>query len=268
MKIAAYNYREFDEAEFFDKFSPSSFFPSNHSFYKRIQSEGNYNICITRQVLEYCKLSQNFYNRIIYDGVFMESDLPKYFINDKENYFVFVGRVEPNKGLDDLLISFGQFYKSHRDYSLKILGSYSKNSQYFNKCIDIVKKEGLLDCVHFLGYLKDAKNYIAKAKALIVPSHFEGFGFVTVEAMIYKTLVIGRDTSGTKEQFDIGLERTGNEIGIRFIDNGGLLSAMIKAAEIDNTSMIERAFDVVSKMYSIEKNIKKINELYLDCIKH
>lgn len=40
--------------------------------------------------------------------------------------------------------------------------------------------------------------------ALIVPSPFEAFGLITAEAMFNKCLVIGRDTAGTKEQFDNG----------------------------------------------------------------
>ena len=45
---------------------------------------------------------------------------------------------------------------------------------------------------------------MSKALALFVPSSFEGFGFITVEAMFCGCLVIGRNTGGTKEQFDNG----------------------------------------------------------------
>lgn len=47
-----------------------------------------------------------------------------------------------------------------------------------------------------------------RATALIVPSPFEAFGLITAEAMFNKCLVIGKDTAGTKEQFDNGQKNT------------------------------------------------------------
>lgn len=61
--------------------------------------------------------------------------------------------------------------------------------------------------VVFLGMRKDIYSLMKDAMALIVPSYWEGFGFITTEAMFNGCLVIGRNTSGTKEQFDNGLDR-------------------------------------------------------------
>lgn len=57
---------------------------------------------------------------------------------------------------------------------------------------------------------------MSKAQALIVASRFEGFGFITTEAMWNDCLVIGKNIAGTKEQFDNGVAETGHEIGLRF----------------------------------------------------
>ena len=51
---------------------------------------------------------------------------------------------------------------------------------------------------------------------LIVPSKCEGFGLVTVEGMLNGSLVVGKDTGGTKEQFDNGKSFCGKEIGLRY----------------------------------------------------
>ncbi|CDA75222.1 glycosyl transferase group 1 [Bacteroides sp. CAG:530] len=255
------------QREFFDKFCSTSLFPNNKYFYDRIQTKGNYNICITRQVLDNCRLSENFCNRVIYDGVFKKSQLPKLDHVEKEKYILFVGRVEPNKGLDDLLLAFADFNKKYPKFTLKVVGSYNDSSLYFKTCKRIINEYSLQNSVNFLGSRTDIYLLMAHAQALVVASHFEGFGFATVEAMINKTIVIGRNTSGTKEQFDIGLNLTGQEIGFRFSNKEQLQKELCEIVEKDNATMIRNAYKVASELYTVEKCVDSINKLYIDCIK-
>ena len=255
------------QREFFDKFCSTSLFPNNKYFYDRIQTKGNYNICITRQVLDNCRLSENFCNRVIYDGVFKKSQLPKLDHVEKEKYILFVGRVEPNKGLDDLLLAFADFNKKYPKITLKVVGSYNDYSLYFKTCKRIINEYSLQNSVNFLGSRTDIYLLMAHAKALVVASHFEGFGFATVEAMINKTIVIGRNTSGTKEQFDIGLNLTGQEIGFRFSNKEQLQKKLCEIVEKDNATMIRNAYKVASELYTVEKCVDSINKLYIDCTK-
>ena len=57
----------------------------------------------------------------------------------------------------------------------------------------------MCDNVKFLGIRKDIYSLMKNAMALVVSSPSEGFGFITVEAMLNGCLVIGRNTAGTKE---------------------------------------------------------------------
>lgn len=255
------------QRELFDKFCSVSLFPNNRYFYNRIKTKGNFNICITKQVLDNCRLSENNYNRIIYDGVFKKSQLPNNVNIEKENYILFVGRVEPNKGLDDLLLAFADFNKKYPNYILKVVGPYNEYSQYFKDCKRIISNHCLQDSVYFLGSRTDIYMLMSKAQALVVASHFEGFGFTTVEAMINKTVVIGRNTSGTKEQFDIGLSLIGQEIGFRFSNIEQLENQLCQIVEKDNTIMIQNAYKVASELYTVEKCVDSINKLYIDCTK-
>ena len=255
------------QREFFDKFCPVSLFPNNKYFYSRIKTKGNFNVCITKQVLDNCRLTENKYNRIIYDGVFKKSQLAELDNADKEKYILFVGRVEPNKGLDELLLSYAYFNKKHPDYTLKVVGSYNENSDYFKNCAQIVNDNNLSNSVQFLGCRNDIFKLMSKAQAHVVDSHFEGFGFTTVEAMINKTIVIGRNTSGTKEQFDIGLRISGHEIGLRFSNTEELSHLLCLAVEKDFRQMIQNAYKVASELYTVEKCVDSINKLYVDCIK-
>ena len=100
------------------------------------------------------------------------------------------------------------------------------------------------------------------ALALVVPSRFEGFGFITVEAMLNGCLVIGNNTAGTKEQFDIGKRQTGSEIGLRYDNAFELQVLMNRALEEDFREMKENARRVVLQNYTIEKNAEDILCLY------
>ena len=252
------------QRELFDKFSSVSLFPNNNYFYERIKSTNNYNICITKQVLENCKLTESFKNRVIYDGVFRKAELSSHIDFVKEKYFLYVGRVEPNKGLYDLLQAFYEFHKRYPDYRLKIAGHFESSNLYYVKCCDVIRNYNLESNVDFLGNRRDIYNLMSRATAHVVSSHFEGFGFTVVEAMINKTLVIGRNTSGIKEQFDLGLEATGHEIGLRFHDNHSLIQSLYDAVEKDNSLMIFDAYNVASDLYTIETCVASINKLYLD----
>ena len=67
------------------------------------------------------------------------------------------------------------------------------------KIISIIKALGLNDKVVLLGYKKNPYKYLAKAKALILFSRYEGMPNVILESMICKTPVIVSDFEGVED---------------------------------------------------------------------
>lgn len=119
--------------------------------------------------------------------------------------------------------------------------------------------------IKYLGFRTDIYSLMANATALLVPSYNEGFGFITVEAMLNKTLVIGRNVAGTKEQFDNGKDMSGMEIGIRFNTTEELSEKMLQVCKKNQSyfkQMINQAYNVVISNYTIEKNTQQIKNLY------
>ena len=55
---------------------------------------------------------------------------------------------------------------------------------------------GVTDRVHLVGYQSDIRPWYASVDVLLVPSLFEGFGRVAVEALAVGTPVIGNDVPG------------------------------------------------------------------------
>ncbi len=253
--------REYQDLDF-----RMTFFPRKSAFRKIIHQYGNFNIAITEGVFNYYNLRPGI-DRVVYDGVFPEAVTKNHCITEKGDYILFVGRIEEAKGPHTLLKPFAEFRKKHPNYHLKFAGKISENNGYFNLLKTIISENHLEDAIEFLGNRDDVYDLMRKARALIVPSRFEGFGFITAEAMLNNCLVIGRNTAGTKEQFDVGLTTTGHEIGFRYNDDVELLKCMYAAVETDTTQMLHDARGVVIKNYTLEKSASDVDAFYKQCIK-
>lgn len=235
-------------------------FPSLKCLKWKIKRPFSHCIAVTKAVYDYYKMTEK--DIVIYDGVIDESLQIKPSSEFPFPYFLTVGYVSDVKGTLSLVSQFAQFAQSNKDIHLLIVGDYYVGDDYYDGCIKIAEKYGVGDRVHFLGRRDDVYELMASAKALFVCSKFEGFGFTPVEAMYCNTLVIGRNVGGVKEQFDIGLARTGKEIALRFTDDEELPELMRRALSEDFTEMKQRARNVVLDNYTISRNAQQIFAFY------
>lgn len=247
--------REYQDLDFH-----MSIMPSKKHWLKRIHRKGNYNIAITKGIFQYFNLRDC--DTYIYDGVL---DLHKQvqMLENKSNYFLFVAGAAftPGKGLFDALKAFYVFSLTNHECMLYVAGAEIDN-QYKQACMSFIEEKKLSGYIKFLGVRHDVDSLMRKAIATLVPSEFEGFGFITVESMYNDCIVIGRDSAGTKEQFDNGLALTGKEIGLRFTTVEGFADCMEKAYRQDMEEMRRRAKKVVVYLYSIEESCNQLNKFY------
>lgn len=239
--------------------SGMTFWPSKKEFRRKILVSGNWNIAITRCVADYWNLREC--DQVIYDGVRMDYDqMPR---STDDRYFLFVGRVERNKGLLELLKAFRRYRKSGGDAVLKVAGRSS--AMYGLLCKAYIRIYAMKPYVEFLGSRDDVPELMNGALALVVASRTEGFGLAAVEAMSQGCVVIGNDTTGMKEQFDIGKDFTGDEIGLRYSGISQLTQALHLAASenVDFLAMRERARLAVLNKYQVAKMVGSIEDFYL-----
>ncbi len=237
-------------------------YPMRSCFQKKLKKH-SYAICITKDIQRHYKLDTDN-SCVIYNGVCSESQIR--FSLQKKDYFLFVGRLEPAKGVGELLIAFADFcmQRPDLDIRLKIAGD-TNNIRYYDFLLNEVKRLHIEERVDFLGMRKDVNDLMADAYLMLVPSLYEGFGRITAEAMQNGALVLGRNTAGTKEQFDNGLEITGEEIALRYSNHQELVRAMCEV--VDNGiehyfPMIERSQQVVKELYSTECSVRKVYDFY------
>ena len=239
--------------------SGMTFWPSERKFRRKILKEGNWNISITRCVADYWNLRDC--DGVIYDGVQMAQDVNPGYIGDR--YFLFVGRVERNKGLMELLRAFRRYRRSGGDAVLKVAGRSS--DMYGLLCRSYIRLHSLNPYVEFLGPCDDVLQLMRGALALVVASRTEGFGLTAVEAMSQGCVVVGNDTTGMKEQFDRGKEITGDEIGFRYRGVSELTRALelVSSENMDFSAIRERARQVVFNEYPVSKMVGNVEEFYL-----
>jgi len=120
-----------------------------------------------------------------------QSDSPR-----ERPYFLFVGRLEKIKGLDDVIPIFREFEGA--DLLIAGDGEYTEELKAIARAagVDGPRAEGeFTGRVEFLGRIdpKELRRYYSNAVALIVPSVcFETFGIILIEAFRQRTPVIAR----------------------------------------------------------------------------
>jgi glycosyltransferase involved in cell wall biosynthesis len=123
-------------------------------------------------------------------------------VNRKENWFLYMGRVETYKGVD---LAIKACVKA--GVPLKVAGT----GQDFENMKQLVKKLNARGLVKFLGYVTDEQkfNLMARTKALIFPVKDEDFGIVPVEANASGTAVIAYKEGGVLETISQENPKTG-----------------------------------------------------------
>jgi glycosyltransferase involved in cell wall biosynthesis len=124
----------------------------------------------------------------------------RYKTDDAHIVIGYVGRVTPNKGLEDLLAAFHALYQDHTNARLWIVGGPSADEQDYDAGLrGWVESHGLAQGVMFCGYQEDVPAYMSALDIFVTPSREESFGLTTVEAMAAARPVVGFDVAGTGE---------------------------------------------------------------------
>lgn len=120
---------------------------------------------------------------------------------------LFVGRIEPLKGIETLIQAIGLMRENKKldnyQLCLAIIGgdadaSEEEMSHEMVRLQKLRKDLGLNDFVNFLGKRpqSDLPYYYSAADIVVVPSHYESFGMVALEAMACGTPVIASQVGG------------------------------------------------------------------------
>ena len=114
-----------------------------------------------------------------------------------ERIVLFVGRLEPLKGVD-ILIGAASLLDSDVECSVLIVGGDETSNQQVQELQGLASNLGVGDRVAFVGAVDHdlLPLYYNAADVCVVPSHYESFGLVAVEAMASGLPVVASRVGG------------------------------------------------------------------------
>ena len=118
---------------------------------------------------------------------------------------LFVGNLIERKGLHSLLSALTRVRSVN--WRLRVVGREDVDPVYTHRCRKLVSSAGLENRVEFLGALNDGDLVRAyrTSQLLAVPSTFEGFGIVYLEAMRWGAVPIAGAMGGSAEIIQHGI---------------------------------------------------------------
>jgi glycosyltransferase involved in cell wall biosynthesis len=123
------------------------------------------------------------------------ADLRQFGIAAGRRVVTFVGRLEPQKGVDRLIATAPQWLTKLPDCDLLLLG----NGPLRSSLEAAASAAGIADHVHFAGWRPDVPNILAASSLLVLPSLWEGMPNVVLEAMASRLPVVASDVEGVRE---------------------------------------------------------------------
>ena len=200
--------------------------------------------------------------KIIYNGINWAdwSSVPnkevfrKQYPTISEKFVLFAGRLATNKGLSDLISAMQLIDKKSVD--LVITGADMGLGKHLEK---EASDKGVT--MHRLGHIDDEtyRSVLSAAEMLVLPSEYEAFGIVLLEAAAAKTAVIGTNVGGIPEAMSPG----NNGLIVEYNDVNNLAKSIAILLEDEKMSKeMGNSGREWAKNFSWESIVKEIENEY------
>ena len=155
----------------------------------------------------------------------------------------FLGRLNVNKGIEDLLNALNSDQLKSLDFTLMIGGSGTE--EYLEKLRNMIEQDKT-EKVNFLGYIKNREEFFNNIDIFVFPSFSEGLGLVLLEAMSFSKICITRNILPMTNYID-------DDSGYLFDDVDGLSNSIVSSIQDleNNIELIQK------KLFNIEKKLEK-----------
>lgn len=172
---------------------------------------------------------------------------------ERDNYLLYVGRLEQQKGLPMLLTAFSEM--ENKGEKLILLGDGGEK----NRLQQMTHELKIEQRVQFESYTNQTIQYYEKAEGVILSSYFEGFPNVLIEALSCGTPIVSFDSpSGPSEIIVDGI----NGYLVEYCNVGKLAEAMDLAL---STKWDHMKIKETSKKYTSAVLLEKYMDLQKKC---
>jgi starch synthase (maltosyl-transferring) len=117
-------------------------------------------------------------------------------VPDDAHLALFVGRLDPQKGLPDLLDAAERVLPRRPDWHLALVGDGPERGRILEA---LATRDALSGRIHWLGHRDDVPGLLKAADVLVLPSLWEGMPNVILEAMAARRAVVATAVEGTED---------------------------------------------------------------------
>ncbi|WP_434643716.1 glycosyltransferase family 4 protein [Thermoanaerobacterium thermosaccharolyticum] len=191
---------------------------------------------------------------IIYNGIPLLT--PKNISGNYDYDIILIGSLRDKQKGVDVLLKAVKIIENEIN-KVAIVG----DGKLKNDLINLRDKLGLRNKIEFLGFRENIDSLLEKSKIFVLPSRWEGFGLVIVEAMSKAKPIIASNVGGIPEIIKNG------KTGILVEPENELELANAIEKLLNNTEYAEylgkNAYNDAINRFSIETYVKNLRKLYM-----
>lgn len=186
----------------------------------------------------------------------------------KEKIILFVGRVSAPEKNVDLLVNAFIHAGLDKDWKLVLVGPYS--DEFYHKIEKICDQFGykIGENVHFLGSITDRKilnSIYCKSAVFVLPSEYESYGIVLVEALRKGCYLIGSENIPSFDEI-VDFGKYGTTIDINSISSFSNVLHDTAVAHIDDNDRIKCQIEYADNCFCWNTIIDVLNNRIQDAL--
>ncbi len=185
---------------------------------------------------------------------------PQISTNGRRPIVAFVGRLHPEKGVDDLIAAFVTVRQQVSDAILRIVGDGPARAD-IQRQVDAL---GLREAVMFTGTTHDVGAALEGVACVALPSRAEGLSYTLLEAMAKGIPCVATAVGGTPDLIESG--RTGTLVSPG--DRRALSDAIIRVLKnpVQSRRMGEEARQAIANRFSPEHMVSATIGVYMSVL--
>ncbi len=221
----------------------------------KVWSNSNQIICISQEVRKWLTTYKIKSNISVINYWISKNKLENLDKNKECLNIGFMGRVNKNKGIEDLLDVYKDLSKDR--YNLFIAGSGKK--AYLKK----LNQRYDLKNVNFLGYVSNKEEFFSNIDIFVFPSFSEGLGLALLESMSYSKICISRDVAPMNSILN-------KDCGYLFQNKEELESIILGCGHLFNEDLsslnkkLSNQYNLLNEKYNKQVLFEKIESIYQD----
>lgn len=187
----------------------------------------------------------------------------EYGIADDEILILFIGHLEPFKGVFELINAFNEVSKLHSKTKLMLVGEGQQKQEVHKE----ISRFHLDDSVIFTGKVspETIEKYYQMADIFTLPSYTEGLPLVVIEAMACGLPVVVSTVGGIPELIEDNVN--GYLIPPKNYEKlSEKLSSLVADRKL-RKKFGEKALKTVDDEFNINKKVEKLKDIYADLIR-